>query len=60
MNTQNQKIRKMGFVFRKGRWTEKLVPQLRLEGVWMEKIGMEIGGNVLVTVSKGKIIIQKA
>lgn len=59
MITQNVKTRKIGFCFKKSTWTERVVPHLRLEGVWMEKIGLEIGGKVQIIASEGRIIIEK-
>lgn len=38
----------------------KTVPQIRLQGVWLEKLGYEPGAELRVECKEGKIIISKA
>ena len=34
-----------------------IVPGIRLEGKWLQNLGFEIGGEVVVEQQKGKLII---
>lgn len=38
--------------------SEKIVPELKLSGVWLEKSGFKAGEMVNVTVREGLLIIQ--
>ena len=33
------------------------VPEIKLEGKWLEKLGFELGGEVIVKQQKGKLTI---
>jgi toxic protein SymE len=33
------------------------VPEIKLEGKWLEKLGFELGGEVMVKQQKGKLTI---
>lgn len=39
-------------------YTSVEVPQLRINGKWLEAAGFEIGGQVNIDVSKGQLIIS--
>lgn len=36
----------------------KRVPELRLSGIWLEKLGFDIGRTIEITPSEGKLIIE--
>ena len=36
----------------------KRIPQIRLEGKWLEDLGFQAGGSFLITHEKGKITIE--
>jgi len=43
--------------FQRREWNHVTVPELKLEGKWLEKLGFEIGGEVIVKQQKGKLTI---
>lgn len=43
--------------FRRRAWDGIFVPKIRLEGKWLEKIGFEIGQEVLIKEQQNKITI---
>jgi toxic protein SymE len=36
----------------------KRIPQIRLEGKWLEELGFETGRSFLITTKHGKIVIE--
>lgn len=55
---KNFRVLKIYSKFRYRRWENNYtVPEIRLEGKWLEKLGFEIGGDVLVKQQKGKLTI---
>ena len=36
-----------------------LVPQLRINGRWLEKAGFEIGRGVSIKIEQGRLIIER-
>ena len=36
----------------------KCIPQLRMEGVWLERAGFIVGARITITVSQNKLIIE--
>ncbi|PVH25501.1 SymE family type I addiction module toxin [Sphingobacterium corticibacter] len=44
--------------FRKRRWDSISVPEIRLEGKWMEEVGFKQGQYVNIQVAKNKLIIR--
>ena len=38
----------------------RIVPELRLSGVWLEELGFKVGEQVLLVVSDQEIIIKPA
>jgi toxic protein SymE len=43
--------------FRNRRWDNTTVPEIRLEGVWLEKIGFKQGGKVKILIEENKLTI---
>lgn len=43
--------------FQRREWNHVTVPEIKLEGKWLEKLGFEIGGEVMVKQQKGKLTI---
>lgn len=43
--------------FQRREWNHVTVPEIKLEEKWLEKLGFEIGGEVLVKQQKGKLTI---
>jgi hypothetical protein len=39
-------------------WGQKIVPELRINGVWLEQTGFKAGGQVEITVSQNELIIK--
>lgn len=39
---------------------DKEVPQLKISGVWLEKVGFRADGHVIITVEHEKLTIQPA
>jgi len=48
----------IGFKFRKNRFSECLVPEIRLNGKWLSRMGFEMGKKVKVEFVKGQIILS--
>lgn len=44
--------------FRKRRWDNISVPEIRLEGKWLEEVGFKQGQYVNIQVAKNKLIIR--
>lgn len=49
---------KIGFQFRKNRFSECVVPEIRLNGKWLSRLGFEMGKKVKVEFVKGQIILS--
>lgn len=49
---------KIGFQFRKYRFSECTVPEIRLNGKWLSHLGFEKGQKVKVEYTKGQIILS--
>lgn len=49
---------KVGSILRHN-WKEKVVPYIRMSGVWLHKAGFEPGDRILVLVNEHLIIIKK-
>ena len=43
--------------FRARTWDNTTVPEIRLEGKWLEQLGFEQGNEVLIEQKKNKLII---
>lgn len=43
--------------FRTRRWDNTTVPEIRLEGRWLEKVGFKEGERVKIQVEKNKLTI---
>lgn len=41
-------------------YNNRVVPELRLSGVWLEELGFKVGEQVLLVVSDQEIIIKPA
>lgn len=39
-------------------WSSKVVPELRVNGVWLEENGFKAGERVEITVSQNQLIIK--
>lgn len=54
-----KKIRKLKIYkkFRYQRWQHTSVPEIRLEGKWLDKLGFKIGKEVSVKQEKNKLVI---
>jgi len=51
------RILKIYSKFRYRTWDNTTVPEIRLEGRWLEKLGFEQGNEVLIEQKKNKLII---
>ena len=52
------RILKIYSKFRYRRWSNNYtVPEIRLEGIWLEQLGFEQGNEVLIEQKKNKLII---
>lgn len=49
---------KIRSLFRKNRYSESLVPEIRLNGKWLSHLGFEKGKKVKVKYTKGQIILS--
>lgn len=39
-------------------WSESIVPQIMLQGKWLEQMGFECHEHVIVTTTQGKLVIE--
>nr|WP_113633208.1 SymE family type I addiction module toxin [Pectobacterium peruviense] len=39
-------------------WNHLSLPQLKLNGKWLEDLGFNTGQSVIVTVERGKLVIE--
>ncbi|WP_156907022.1 SymE family type I addiction module toxin [Epilithonimonas caeni] len=39
-------------------WNRSIVPQIMLQGKWLEQIGFECHSHVIVTTLQGKLVIE--
>ena len=51
------RILKIYSKFRSRTWDSTTVPEIRLEGKWLEKLGFEVGGEVMIKQQKNKLTI---
>jgi len=52
------RILKIYSKFRYRRWSNNYtVPEIRLEGIWLEQLGFEKGNEILIEQKKNKLII---
>ena len=51
------RILKIYSKFRYRTWDNTTVPEIRLEGRWLEKLGFEQGNEVLIEQKKNKLMI---
>lgn len=55
-NKRNKKARSITLC---GRYDgRQRVPELRLSGIWLDKLGFDIGRTIEITPCKGKLIIK--
>lgn len=43
--------------FRNRRWNNTTIPEIRLEGKWLEEVGFKQGQNVNIQIEENKLII---
>ena len=48
---------KIGFLFRRNKYSEAIVPEIRLNGKWLEKLGFGMGQKVKVEYKNGQIVL---
>jgi hypothetical protein len=46
--------------YRQLAYSTKIVPELKISGVWLEKLGFEAGQTVSITTRNQKLIIKPA
>ncbi|WP_293741230.1 SymE family type I addiction module toxin [uncultured Pedobacter sp.] len=39
-------------------WNRSIVPQIMLQGKWLEQIGFECHSHVIITALQGKLVIE--
>lgn len=59
MASQQRKQVKLQPKHRQLSWgNQKVVPELRVNGIWLEQHGFKAGGQVEITVSQNELIIK--
>jgi len=58
MATQNHKQVKLQPRHRALSYGQKIVPELKISGVWLERLGFKAGESVSITVREELLIIQ--
>lgn len=58
MSKQQNKIVKLQPKVRQLTWGQKVVPELRINGVWLEENGFKAGAQVEIVVSKNQLVIK--
>ena len=58
MSNRNPKQVKLQPKHRALSYGQKIVPELRINGVWLEQHGFKAGGQVAITVSQNELIIK--
>ncbi|MCR6642004.1 MAG: type I toxin-antitoxin system SymE family toxin [Sporocytophaga sp.] len=43
--------------FRNRRWDNTTIPEIRLEGKWLEEVGFKQGQNINILIEENKLII---
>ncbi|MDC8003853.1 SymE family type I addiction module toxin [Aureisphaera galaxeae] len=43
--------------FRRREWDNLVVPEIRLEGIWLQELGFEIGMEIQVEQGKERLVI---
>ncbi|NAS29738.1 type I addiction module toxin, SymE family [Flavobacteriaceae bacterium R38] len=51
------RILKIYSKFRVRTWDNTTVPEIRLEGKWLEELGFKIGSEIIIREQKNKLII---
>lgn len=39
-------------------WSRSIVPQIMLQGKWLEQIEFECNEHVIITITKGRLVIE--
>lgn len=58
MTGKNSKKVKLQPKYRSLSYGSKVVPELKLSGVWLEKLGFKAGSRVKITAVSGQLIIE--
>ncbi len=58
MGDKKNKQVKLQPEYRKLTYSEKMVPVLRLSGVWLEQNGFKIGGRVSISIEQNQLTIK--
>jgi hypothetical protein len=58
MANQNHKQVKLQPRYRILSYGQRIVPELRVSGIWLEQHGFKAGGQVEITVSQNELIIK--
>ena len=56
---EGKKYIKIGRVYRRRKWDTIVVPELRLNGIWLEELGFNIGDKVVIKQNYKSIVISK-
>lgn len=58
MATQKEKEVKLQGKHRQGVYGSKIIPELKLSGVWLEAVGFKAGSRVSITIEENQLIIK--
>ena len=58
MASQNEKKVKLQGKHRKGAYSSKIIPELKLSGVWLEAVGFKAGQTVTILVEQNQLTIK--
>lgn len=60
MATQKEKEVKLQGKHRQGTYGSKIIPELKLSGIWLEAAGFKAGSRVNITIEENRLIIKPA
>lgn len=58
MASKDTKALKIQPRYRKGAYSSKIIPELKLSGVWLEAVGFKAGQTVTILVEQNQLTIK--
>jgi hypothetical protein len=58
MASQKEREVKLQGKYRQGAYGSKIIPELKLSGVWLESVGFKAGSRVSIIIEENQLIIK--
>ena len=54
---EGKKYIKIGRVYRQRKWDSIVVPEIRINGIWLEELGFKVGDELEIIFSSDRLLI---